>query len=105
MCRQFFAKDPLPSGAKRALREFREAERRREAEQVFKKRQRMIVELINTGKVTGKAAEALCLYTGIRTGKRRTYREVGKLMNLSGERVRQLLVCAKDVLAIRELAH
>ena len=88
ICRQVFATDPLPFGARRALRLHREAE----VKLVLKQKQREVAKLLATGRVEGKQAEALRLYMGLDKGRPRSYAEVGKLMKLSRERVRQLLL-------------
>jgi transcriptional regulator with XRE-family HTH domain len=101
ICRQLFAKDdPLPRGAKRALRLYREAAARRLHEQIEKDARTAALELLSSKGVRGKQAEALRLYAGIDTGEWRTYDEVGHLMNISKERVRQLLAPSKLTLSL-----
>jgi transcriptional regulator with XRE-family HTH domain len=56
--------------------------------------------LLASGQVRGKRANALRLHVGIDDGKWRTYAEVARTLNLSVERVRQLLLSSK--LAIGE---
>ena len=99
VCRLRFTKDPLPFGARRALRLHREAERRREIEQLQIEARKAVCTMLSTRAVAGQAAEALWLYAGFDSGKWRTYKEVGDLMNLSKERVRQVLRPAKLILA------
>jgi hypothetical protein len=101
ICRQLFAKDPLPSGARRALRLYREAEKRSVPEQIRREAQAEARKLLASGKVYGRSAEALRLYMGLDDGKWRSHGEVGGLMNLSAERVRQLLEPSKRTLIAR----
>lgn len=101
LCRQLYTKDPLPAGAKRALREYRRAEAKGEQNHRDEVELHTILELIGSRRITGDAREVLRLYAGIEFGKRRTYGEVGKLMNLSRERVRQLLLPAKMALTAK----
>ena len=51
--------------------------------------------LLTKGLISGRQALALKLYVGLDGGQWRTYREVAKIMDLSFERIRQLLVTAK----------
>ncbi len=92
ICRELFFRDPLPRGAKQALRLHREAEAQRLHEQIEKDASAAALELLSSKRVRGKQAEALRLYAGIDNGKWRTYREVCRLMNLSRQRVYQLLL-------------
>jgi len=89
----------LPRGARRALRSYREEERRH-AEQLQQREIRIAIRKLLAGRrLRDKAAEALRLYVGLDVGRQRTLREVGELMNLSLERVRQLLLPAKLALS------
>lgn len=99
VCRQILTTDPLPRGARRALRLYREAETLRELEKVETETRRAALNLLESEKIKGKRAEALRLYIGLDGGKRRTYKEVAALMNLSLERIRQLLLPFKAALA------
>jgi hypothetical protein len=100
VCRQIFIKDrsDLPFGARRALRFYREAERLFELEQLQTHARFAIRKLLAAGEVTGDREKALRLYAGLETGRWRTYQEVGCLMHVSKERVRQLLYPSKVVL-------
>jgi hypothetical protein len=98
ICRQKFAKNPLPSGARRALRLYRQAEQQRDLEHLQVEARLAAWKLLATRDVTGKCARALRLYVGIDGGKWRTYEEVGQLMGISKERVRQLLRPSKMLL-------
>jgi hypothetical protein len=91
ICRHAVAKNPLPNGARRALKESRNLEQQRKKQLV----QFAVMELIASGRVKGKEAEALRLYFGIDFREFRSYREVGQLMNLSHERIRQLIMRLK----------
>ena len=102
LCRQKFCKDLLPAGARRALRIYREAERQFELELTQARARFEIRQLLARGNITGDYARALRLYAGTnasRGSRWRTYREVGLLMHLSTERVRQLLKPSKIILA------
>src|SRR5256886_13774828 len=98
ICRQEFAVSPLPKAALRALRHYRESEARRHLEDSRHAARLAALELIDTGKINGKHAAALRLYVGMDNGKWRTYKEVGVCLNVSIERVRQLLLPAKVAL-------
>jgi len=54
--------------------------------------------LIATGIVTGDYARALSLYAGLDDGVWRSYGQVGTVMHISRERVRQLLYPSKVIL-------
>ncbi|HKP37578.1 MAG TPA: hypothetical protein VJT71_12040 [Pyrinomonadaceae bacterium] len=99
ICRQLFVKDPLPYGAKKALRLYREAEKQFEIESRQVQARFSIRTLLATGDIRGDYAKALRLYAGVDDGQWRTYEQVGTLMHLSKERVRQLLEPSKRLLA------
>jgi len=99
ICRQKFTKHPLPYGARRALRLYREAEDKREHEQIEVEARHAVRKLLASGDITGKRANAWRLYAGVDDGKWRTYKEVGERMKISKERVRQLLRPSKLTLA------
>ena len=99
ICRQDFAKHPLPYGARRALRLYRQAEERRRLELIRKEAQVEARKLLASGRADGKAGETLRLYMGLDDGKWLSYRQIGGLLNLSGEFVRQLLLPAKIALS------
>lgn len=103
VCRQIFIRDRqgLPSGARRALRLYREAERLFELEQRQTGARFAIRKLIAAGEVDGDHEKALRLYAGLDTGGWRTYEEVARLMHVSKERVRQLLYPSKLILTQR----
>lgn len=50
--------------------------------------------------LSGRAATALRLYVGLDNPQWRTYEQVAKLMNLTRERVRQLLLTSKIALEV-----
>jgi len=95
ICRQELGKNPLPYGARRALRLYREAEHCHRSELIRREAQLEARKLLANGKIRGKAGEALRLYMGLDDGKWRTYREIGSILKVSGERVRQLLLPSK----------
>ena len=99
ICRQRFAKHPLPFGARRALRLFREAEEKHERERIQVEARHAARKLLASEEIDGKYAEALRFYAGVDNGQWRTYSDVGQLMHISKERVRQLLLPSKIVLA------
>jgi len=88
----------LPPGLRHALRLYREHERKLEIEQRQHRARIAIEQVLKGGRITGLRAAALRLYAGLDSGKWRSYREVGELMNCSGERVRQLLYPSKIIL-------
>jgi hypothetical protein len=99
ICRQNFTSDPLPKGARKALRLYRESEARRQLEESQYAARLAALKLIDTGEINGKRAEALRLYVGLDNGKWRTRKEISVRMKVSLERVRQLLLPAKARLA------
>jgi hypothetical protein len=99
LCWQRFKKGAktLPSGATRALRLYRDAERKlvielRQANARFE-----IRKLLATGDIAGDQEKALRLYAGVDDGQWRNYAEVGRLMRISRERVRQLLYSYREL--------
>jgi len=98
-CRQFVAADPLPAGARRALRVYRADEEKRLKRQIENDVRLAVINLLSSRAVRGKSAEALRFYAGVDTKKWRTYEQVGKLMGLTKERIRQLLVPSKLILS------
>ncbi len=97
MCRTEH-KNPLPYAARRALRRYRQAEAKREAEKCYHQLRAATVRLLTSNEVKGKSAEALRLWVGLDRKTGRSYRQVGALIGLSGERVRQLLVPSRLIL-------
>lgn len=100
LCRQIFIKDrqALPFGARRALRLFREAEHQLQVEQSRVRARFAVRKLLATGDIKGDGALALRHYAGLDNGGWRTYLEVASLMQISKERVRQLLYPSKLIL-------
>lgn len=100
LCRQRFMKSAkaLPSGAIRALRLYHEAERKLAIELSQANARFEIRKLLATGDIGGDRAKALRLYAGVDDGHWRNYAEVGRLMHISRERVRQLLYPYRAVL-------
>jgi hypothetical protein len=102
LCRQRRVKnsDVLPIGALRALRLYKDAERKLAVEQQQAKARFEIRKLLAMQEVEGAQAKALRLYAGVDDGVWRSHAEVGRLMHLSRERVRQLLAPFKAILNI-----
>jgi len=100
ICRQHWAKDPLPAGARRALRLYRAAESLRALEQRQVEARHAIRKLLARGDLNGRQGQALRLYAGIDDGKWRTYEQVGQIMKLSKEGVRKLLLPSKIELTV-----
>jgi DNA-binding transcriptional regulator YiaG len=100
ICRQNSAANPLPQAALKALRLYRECEARRDLEESQHAARLAALELIDTGKLDGKSAEALRLYVGLDNGKWRTYQQVGALLNVSREAVRQFLRPSKYAMTL-----
>ncbi len=98
ICRQRFAKSLLPSGVRRALRLYREAEQQHEIELSRVAARFAARKLLISGEVTGARAKALRLYVGIDDGRWRTYEEVGRQLDISKECVRYLLKPLKAAL-------
>lgn len=98
ICRQLVARDPLPKGARTALRNFRELEaqssREKNRETVRVAARKMIAER----NLKGREEEALQLYFGLDDNGWRTHEQVAQLMHLTAERVRQLLLPSKAAL-------
>lgn len=92
--------DPLPLGARRALRLYREADNKRMRKQMEADARYAARKLLASGYIKSDAAKALRLYAGIDDGKWRTYSEVGKLMKITKEWVRKLLLPAKISMAV-----
>jgi len=105
ICRQFFVKHThaLPWGARRALRLYREAERKLEIERRQTQARFAIRKLLATQMIAGDYARALRLYAGLDTGAWRSYRQVARIMRISKERVRQLLYASKII--VTEMLH
>ena|SRR5258708_15399829 len=99
ICRQRFFRDPLPYGARRALRFYREAENKRDREQIEVEARHAVRKLLASGDINGQRAEALRLYAGLDGGQWRTCVAVGKLMNVSKQYVHHLLLTPKETLA------
>lgn len=101
LCRQIKTENPLPRGARAALKVYRENEARRSKNDIENRTRDAARELLATGEVENRAAEALRLYVGLDDdGQWRTYGQVGAMMNISAERVRQLLSTSKEVLTL-----
>lgn len=100
ICRQRFCKDPLPNGARRALRLYREAEEQFEIELIQVRARLDARKLLASGDLNRDQAKALSLFAGLDSAHWRSYGQVGRLMGLSKERVRQLLQPSKSTLAL-----
>lgn len=99
ICRQTGRTHPLPHGARRALRAFRDAEVKLELEQREAKARYAVRKILASGDISGARARALRLYAGLAQGRWRNGVEVAKLMGISRERVRQLLYPSKVILS------
>jgi len=88
LCRKIVS---LPYGARRALRLHREQEAMKQKQELRSEVREAVHELLATKRFEGPCAQALALRVGLDNGSWRSYREVGRLMSLSGERVRQIL--------------
>jgi putative transcriptional regulator len=104
LCRPVRSNNPLPYGARRALKRYRDTEKRNQLKQSQSAAQREARELLACGQVSGRAAIALRLYTGLDDGKWRTYESIGRQMNITRERVRQLLLPAKLAMTLNAAA-
>lgn len=99
ICRQMVSKDPLPRGARAALRKYRALEQqgsveaRREAVRIAAR------ELIARGGLKEGEKEAVRLYFGLEDNAWRTLEQVAQLMHVSAQRVYQLLMPSKTILA------
>lgn len=100
ICRQKVSKSLLPSGARRALRLYREAEALQESEEIQREARVAASNLIASGSLSDRQAQALCLYAGVEDQRWRTYEEVGAVMNLTRERIRQILLPSKLALSM-----
>ncbi len=99
LCRQMYTSNPLPIGARRALREYRNAEAQHSFAQIQNKTRAVAIKLLAGRKVVGEQARALRLYVGVDDGKWRTYSEIAAQMKVSKEWVRKLLLPSKITLA------
>jgi DNA-binding transcriptional regulator YiaG len=95
----------LPFGARRALRVYREAEERARETRVLEDARIAAMTLLKGGKVERKQAEALRLYMAFGRSRLRTYKEIGTMMKISKERVRQLLLPTKVTLGATLSGH
>ncbi len=99
ICRQLRVKDPLPRGARAAVRKYRELEAQCSREKSRETVRIAARKLVAGGTLKEREKEALQLYLGLEDNGWRTYKEVAQLMNVSAERVRQLLLPSKAALA------
>jgi hypothetical protein len=101
ICRQRHVKNPeaLPLGVTRALRLYYQAEHQLIIEQSRAKTRFEVRKLLAKGDTNRNQAKALRLYAGIDDGRWRNHAEVGRLMQISRERVRQLLGPYKAILS------
>lgn len=98
ICRQLFAKNPLASGARNALRKYRENERQTLLKQLEAETRAEVQEMIASNQVWGKKALALRLYVGLDGGERLTYQEIAELLHTTKQNVHQLIRPAKNLL-------
>ena len=104
ICRRCRLKDAdaLPPGAARALRLYHDAERKLAIEQLQAQARFEVRKLFATGDIKDPQAKALRLHVGVDDGVWRNHAKVGRLMNISRERVRQLLHPYKAILSVVE---
>ena len=100
ICRELVTKNPLPRGARRALREYRKLESRKVQNEARERFRNAARELIAGGSLKVKEQEALRYYLGLNDNEWRTHQQVADLMNVSAERVRQLLLPSKKLLSM-----
>jgi hypothetical protein len=100
ICRRCRLKDAdaLPPSAVRALRLFHDAERKLALEQFQAQARFEVRKLLAAGEIKKRQAKALRLHVGVDDGVWRSHAEVGRLMKISRERVRQLLHAYKPIL-------
>ena len=99
ICRQRFAKDPLPVGVRKALRTYREAERLAQAEQTLVDFRKAADKLLKRQDINGRGAAALRLYAGLDNSQWRTYAEVAKVMKITKQAVHRLLLPSRVAMA------
>lgn len=95
LCRPSNSDNPLPAGARRALRQYRLNESRQQQREQLMAVRLAAVKLLQNEDIKGKHAQALRLYLGLDDGHARTYKEVGAVMGITRQRVQQLLHPAK----------
>ncbi|HKR60186.1 MAG TPA: hypothetical protein VJS64_10675 [Pyrinomonadaceae bacterium] len=88
----------MPRPALSAIRRYRRVEAQLETKQIKEKIRKACRVLLGNGVISGKRATALRLYVGLDKGGWRTYRQVAKSMDVSYERIRQLLEPSKVAL-------
>jgi DNA-binding XRE family transcriptional regulator len=98
-CRDSRGFKPLPRAALAALRLHRKTETEQRLQEVKVLTSRAAEALLTSGRVHGRAAEALAFYVGFDNREWRSYRQIGELMEITAERVRQLLLPSKVILA------
>ena len=103
ICRQPNGRSPLPPCALKAIRLHRKAEAQLESNRRKERAREAARALLASGKVPDRAGQALRLYVGLDGHQWRSYHQIAKLMKLSRERVRKLLLPSKFVLEV-ELA-
>lgn len=98
VCRELCSRRALPRTAVKAIRRYRDLETQRKLGRLKAKIRNASRALLTKGHLTEKYATALRLYVGLDKHEWRTYRQVAKIMNVSTERIRQLLLPSKAAL-------
>ena len=98
VCRERRGSPVLPPAARKALKEFRHAEQVYALERSQIEVRFAVRKLLMSGEIKGNRERALRLYTGVDDNRWRSYSEVAKIMKLSKEGVRKLLLPSKLML-------
>jgi len=98
VCRQRATNDLFPKRALQAIRQFLDSEEARQQKTRDAALRASAKELLAPLNLGDRQQQALRLYLGLDGKDRRTYQQVGQLMQLSPERVRQLLLPSKRIL-------
>lgn len=91
ICRLQVMHDPLPIGARKALRTYRQAERQFQIDQLRSRARFVVQKLLLIEDLRRLEEKALRLLVGLDDGKWRSYAEVGQLMKVTKQRVHKLV--------------
>lgn len=97
-------KDPLPGGARPAQSKSRERDQQRPVEARRETVRIAARELIARGGLTENEKEAVRLYFGLEDNRWRTLEQVAQLMHVTAQRIHQLLLPSKTILASSMMA-